>query len=154
MESCIFPISPHFLLRFDNITLVPIHIIEAHHGIYSMFLKLITDTGVKILYTGIVYTQLGVWDVWMIISSVLQYFITMLVFLWPAFASTKLGISLKHYCKECLLPLQQLSFSSFYFTLHSLCSSFTINIIPTFCLAEILQCFCSNDCSPICRFSL
>lgn len=89
-----------------------------------MFLKLITDTRVKILYPGTVYTQLGVWDVWMFISAVLQYFITMMIFLWLAFASTKLGVSLKHYCKQCLFRLQQLSFSSFYFMLHSLCTSF------------------------------
>ena len=117
-----------------------------------MFLKLITNTGVKILYPGTIYTQLGVWDVWMFISAVLQYFITLMIFLWPAFAYIKLGVSLKHHCKQCLLPLKQLSFSCFYFTLHSLCASFNNTIILILYLAEILQCFYSTDSSPICSF--
>lgn len=106
------------------------------------------DKRVKILYSVLFIHNLVLGCFEVFISTVLQYFITMMIFLWPGFGSKAFEFlwstivnNVSYLCNSCLSPLS-------IFTLHSICASFTITIILILYLAEILQCFWSNDGSP------
>lgn len=80
----------------------------------------------------------------MIISPILQYFITIMISPCPAmlpdFDSKQLQVSsFEALCKTYFFLLQLFLLPLFCFTLHNLCSHFTITIITIFHRLEIIQ---------------